>query len=121
METPAQRCERLLSALEDLASAEAASVGTRDFSAVLEVQDRAGPLVEFIATHGPAVADARLRSRITAFLRRRAETGERIARQISEVREELARTRASQHRVARIAPVYGSAPSPGFRQLSAVH
>jgi hypothetical protein len=51
METPAQRCARIVSALEDLVNQEAAALRAGDFDAVNEIQDRAAPLVEFLALH----------------------------------------------------------------------
>jgi hypothetical protein len=120
METPAQTCLRLMVALEELAASEEAAMQTRDFVAAVEIQDRAAPLVEHLAVHGPAVADDSLRARVGTLLRRRARTGEWLAAQIAQAREELQGTRASQHRVARIAPVYGSVRGAGSRQLLAV-
>lgn len=115
-----QTCSRLLLALEELAGREAAALQTRDFAAAIELQDRAAPLVEHLAMHGPAVADGGLRRRVDNFLRRRAETAEWLSSQIAEAREELERTRTSQRQVARIAPVYGSSGPVAPRQLLAV-
>lgn len=120
METPGQTCARLIEALEDLADREAATLRTHDFAAVAEIQERAAPLVEYLATHGPAIADNALRARIWDLLRRRAQTGEWLELQLAEARAEMGQTRASQHRVARIAPVYGTAPMPVSGQLLAV-
>ncbi|MCX6953346.1 MAG: hypothetical protein NTV51_14425 [Verrucomicrobia bacterium] len=120
METPAQTCARLLGALEELADAEAATLRHRDFAAVADIQDRAAPLIEYLATHGPAVADNALRARVWEFLRRRAQTGEWLDLQLAEARAELQGMQASQHRVARIAPVYGKAPVQVPGQLLAV-
>ncbi len=120
MENVAQTCVRLLLALEDLAAREAAAVQTQDFSTAVEIQGRAEPLIEYIATHGPAVADNALRGRVWDFLRRRALTADSLARQLAQAREDLQGTRASQHRAARMAPVYGSVGAPVARQLLAV-
>lgn len=120
METPGQTCARILVALEDLAGREAASLQARDFPAVAEIQERAAPLVAHLAAHGPAVADVALRTRVGELLRRRAQTGEWLAEQITQAREELRGTQASQRRVARIAPVYGSSQAPVAGQLLAV-
>jgi hypothetical protein len=119
VESTAQTCSRLLSALEDLTGREAAALQTRDFAAAIELQDRAAPLIEHLALHGPSVANTDLRRRVGDFLRRRAETGEWLSRQLTEAKEELLRTRSSQHQVARIAPVYGSGKSGSYRQLLA--
>ena len=107
METPAQLCARLLVALEELASQEAASLEARDFSAVVHLQERAAPLVAHLAAHGPAVADTALRVRIAAWLARRHETGEWLAAQIAQTKEQLREVEAAQRRVSRLAPAYG--------------
>ena len=120
METPAQACARLVGALEEMADCEAATLRNGDFAAVAEIQERAAPLVEYLATHGPAVADNALRARVWELLRRRAQTGEWLELQLAEARSALQTTQASQQRVARIAPVYGTAAIPAPRQLLAV-
>ena len=120
METPAQMCVRLVTALEDLVAQEAATLQARDFAAAVVIQDRAAPLVSLLGTHGPAVADEALRARIAALLARRSQTGEWLSEQIRRVREELQRTEAAKRRVAQFAPVYSHADSPPRRQLSAV-
>ena len=120
METPAQTCSRLLVALEDLAARELATLQAHDFVAAVEIQERAAPLVAHLAAHGPAVADGAFRARVWDFLQRRTATGEWLATQIAQLREELAGTQASQIRVARIAPVYGSSSVPVSGQLLAI-
>lgn len=120
METAAQICTRLLGALEDMADGEAASLRHQDFAALAEIQDRSAPLIEYLALHGPAVADHALRARVWEYLRRRAQTGERLELQLAEARTEVRRTQDGQRRVARIAPVYGSSAVPLPGQLLAV-
>ncbi|MEO5959540.1 MAG: hypothetical protein ABIZ49_08085 [Opitutaceae bacterium] len=119
METPAQMCARLLLALEDLTAQEAATLEARDFTAAIAIQDRAAPLVNLLATHGPAVADGALRGRIAALLVRRNRTGEWLAEQLVRAREELQQNQVAQRRVAQVAPAYGKANATP-RQLSAV-
>ncbi len=120
METVAQTCTRLLIALEDLASQEAAALDARDFARVVAIQERAAPLVEHLGTHGPAVAgrDPVFRARVVALHARRRQTGDWLAAQVEHAREELHRMAASQRRVAQIAPVYGRG-GPVSRQLCA--
>jgi hypothetical protein len=116
METPAQTCARLLTALEDLAAQEISALDARDFAGAVTIQARAAPLVEHLAAHGPAIAeqDAAFLARVAAFHTRRLQTGEWLAAQVARTREELGRIQASQRRVAQIAPVYGgSAKSAG--------
>ncbi len=119
MATTAQTCARLLVALEDLSAQEAATLREGDFAAVAEIQARSAPLVEYLGTHGPAIADGAFLARMRALLLRRSESAEWLAAQIERTREELRQTQASEQRAARIAPVYGSAKAPVAR-LSAV-
>jgi hypothetical protein len=121
METPAQTCLRLLAALEDLATQEAAALDARNFPAAVAIQTRAAPLVEHLAAHGPPIAekDAAFRARVAAFHARRRQTGEWLATQVARAREELLQMQVSQRRVAQIAPAYGSGGQPA-RQLCAV-
>jgi hypothetical protein len=119
METPAQMCARLMTALEEIARQEAASLGARDFAAVVHLQERAEPLVAHLAEHGPEVADAALRTRIAAFLAHRHETGEWLAEQIALTKEKLREIEAAERRIARMAPAYGQGAEVS-RRLCAV-
>jgi hypothetical protein len=120
METPAQMCARLVAALEDLSSQEAISLQTRNFAAAISIQERAAPLVEHLAVHGPEVADELLRCRIAALLERRHETGRWLVTEIERTRQQLHAMDVNRRRVAQVAPVYGAGVSAGRRQLSAV-
>jgi hypothetical protein len=119
METPAQMCTRLLTALEDLAAQEAATLQARDFATAIAIQDRAAPLVELLAAHREELNDPTLRARVAELFARRSRTGEWLAEQMARVREELRQTDVARRRVAQVAPVYGRA-STLPRQLSAV-
>ena len=114
-------CARLLTALEDLAAQEASALDARDFVAAVAIQQRAAPLVEHLALHGPAIADEdpAFRARVEAFQSRRRQTGEWLATQVERTREELRQMQASQRRVAQVAPVYGRG-SQASRQLCVV-
>ncbi|MBL9210720.1 MAG: hypothetical protein JNL92_09655 [Opitutaceae bacterium] len=108
METATQRCERIVSALEDLAAQEAAGVAQGDFAAVQALHERTAPLVEFLATAGSESLNAAgLRRRLVAIYELRHRSGEALAAAMARTRLELAQTQASQRRVARIAPAYG--------------
>lgn len=118
-ETPAQTCARIVTALEDLARQEAAVLQSRNFSAAVLLQERAAPLVEHLVAHEGDVTSSDLRSRIAAVSALRSQTGEWLATQIERAREELQQMDASQRRIARVAPVYGSG-TPRRSQLSVV-
>lgn len=112
-------CARLVTALEDLAAQEAVCLQTRNFGAVISIQDRARPLVEHLAVHGPDVADEALRRRIAALIAKRNESGAWLAAEIDRTREQLHTLEGNRRRVARIAPAYGAGVR-SRRQLSAV-
>lgn len=119
METAAQTCDRLVTALEDLFAREAVTLSHGNVEAAMGIQERASSLVEYLSVHGPRVADAALRDRIGALCERRSATSNRLAAEIVRVRDELGTTRMTQLRVAQIAPVYGR-NAVASRQLSAV-
>ena len=120
METVAQTCSRLLFALEDIAAQEATALQERDFAAVREFQARAQPLVEYLGTHGPAIANQAFLQRVRGLLGRRQTAYKWLANEIEQTREALRQTQESVGRVTRIAPVYGSALAPVAERLSAV-
>jgi hypothetical protein len=110
MPDSAQRCPRLIAALEDLAAQEEASLKARDFSAIEAIQERLGALVENLILHASS-ADAGLRRRIAAVQIRRERSSEWLAAELARTSEELRETEVSQRRVAKIAPVYGTVPA----------
>ncbi len=120
MEAPAQTCVRLVAALEDLVAREAATLEARDFPAVIELQQRAAPLVALLGARASDVTDPALRARLQGLIERRRQTGEWLSEQIEKTREALAETNEGRRRVRQIAPVYGSRCAPVSRQLSAV-
>lgn len=119
MQTSAQRCARLVAALEDLAAQEEASLRAKDFAAVASLQARAGAVVADLVSRAGEVS-AVLRARIIAVLEQRERSSARLAEAIAETREALRETDRSQRRVAQVAPVYGRAASEPRSQLCAV-
>jgi hypothetical protein len=119
METPAQRCARIVSALEDLVNQEAAALRAGDFDAVNEIQDRAAPLVEFLALHATEGDTPQLRQRIGTLETQRQRSADELDAGIARLRDEMQRTTVARRRVAQIAPVYGrpSAPRPQLRAV----
>jgi hypothetical protein len=121
MESPSHAVTRLLQALETLVEQEAVQIASGDHCGVLRTQRRATPVVERLAQIGARAADPAAHARIAVLLERRQRSQERLAAQIGRIREELSRTAASQHRLARIAPVYISGTGRCVpRRLSAV-
>jgi phage host-nuclease inhibitor protein Gam len=119
MESPAQTCGRLLTALEDLVRQEADRLEARDFPAVAAIQERSAPLIAHLAAHGGTVADRSFRARVAALAARRGRTCAALATQLARVEEELRRIGTAQRQLARMAPAYRSPGAPAA-QFSAV-
>jgi hypothetical protein len=119
MESPAQTCDRLLTALEDLVSEEAALLADEQVGAMVELQCRMAPLVDRLVALA-ASADSTLQSRVRALVARRAYVGAELATRLAHLHAELDRMSAARHTVNRIAPVYGAVPEAAPRQFSAV-
>ena len=103
---------RIAGALEDLVAQEAAALESRDYTEVSILQDRAAPLVEFLAqntaTHG---GDAALRNRIAAVHQLRARSSAQLAIEIERARVELHESERARRQVAKIAPAYARSAS----------
>ncbi|WP_457795386.1 hypothetical protein [Horticoccus sp. 23ND18S-11] len=120
METEAQRCNRIVTALEDLAGQEATALANRDFATVLALQERTQPLVDFVVSSGAVVAKASgLRVRIAALRDRRDRTSSALSAQLEQTRADLAQLQVKQRRVARIMPAYGQ-PAEATRHFQAI-
>jgi hypothetical protein len=120
MDRTHQRCVRILTALEDLAAQESAALAHGDFAALLALQDRAEPLVAFLASvDNGAVLRLGLSDRIVALRARREQTRRALGEKIDEARRELQATDATQRRVTQVVPVYGRV-TVKRRQLLAV-
>ena len=112
MEAPRQRFDRLVGALDDLVTREAATLAEKDYVAVAEIQRSAEPVVAAIADMGSVIADAVARARVASLLARRQHSIDFIESQLATARSELMAVQESSVRVAKIAPVYGRAPTP---------
>lgn len=115
METTAQRCTRILGAMEDLLAQEAASLAVGDMDAVIALQQRIEPLVQDLGRRGPAVDDAALRDRVAAWLGRRREISNQISVRVEELRRQISELDASRRRVARVGPAYAQAATSSQR------
>lgn len=112
MEAPHKRFNRLVSALDDLVTREAATIAEKDYAAVAEIQRSAEPVVEAIADMGSIISDAVARARVAGLLARRQHSIDFLESQLATARSELMAVQESSVRVAKIAPVYGRAPAP---------
>lgn len=119
METAAQSCARLVTALEDLVAQETVALGNRDYAAASAIQDRAEPVVEWITAHASSMAPG-LRERLAAIVDRRAANGVLLEHELGQARDGLQQIGATRRRMAKIAPAYGGdTPTPPAR-LSAI-
>jgi hypothetical protein len=121
MQTPAQRCARIVTALEDLVSQETAALANHDYAAVLTLQERTAPLIDFIVTNGAAYVTApELRARLDLLQRRRGQNSASLTAEIDRARSDFQETCAAQRRVASIAPAYAKTATATSRRLQAV-
>lgn len=108
METPEQKCLRLLGALEEMAQAENASLLAGDAEGLAALQEQAAPLVAYLAEHGAAIANEATRRRVAAWLEHRRLTESFFAGHIARMQERMREIDAARRRVTRLAPAYGS-------------
>jgi len=108
-----------MTALEQLAGAEAASLAAGDFEELVVLQARAEPLVAHLGEHGPALGDASLIRRVAAWLAHRRHLAAAIETRAGAARAELRDLEAAQRRVRRVAPAYGQVAG-ATRRLSQV-
>jgi len=112
MEAPQQKFNRLVGALDELVTREAATLAEHDYTAVVQIQSSAEPLVAAIADMGSVISDAVARARVAGLLARRQHSIDFLESQLATARSELMAVQESTVRVAKIAPVYGRAPAP---------
>jgi hypothetical protein len=112
MKAPQQKFNRLVGALEELVTHEAAVLAEHDYEAVGDVQRRAQPLVEAIAGMGDDISDAVARARVAGLLARRQHNIDFLECQLATARAELMAVQESSLRASKIAPVYGQPLTP---------
>lgn len=121
MESRTRAIDRLLCALERLVDEESVRVAVGDHAGLLRTQQRTTPVVVRLAELGGQISDPAAHRRVAALLEKRQRSQQLLAVQMGKVREELIRARASQSRLAAIAPVYlGRARRRLERRLCAV-
>jgi hypothetical protein len=108
MESPVQRCSRIITALEDLTGQEEAALANRDYVVLLSLQERTAPLVEYLITDGAThVRQPTLRGRVEAVHARRQQTGDRLAVAMADNRRDFQQAQLAQRRAAQVGPAYG--------------
>ena len=105
METSAGQFQRVLLALEDLATQEELLVNADEFAGLASLQERMAPLVECLAS-STDVADPSLRQRVTAVIERRARSEARLIQNLAQVRAELLTIHTSRKTIAQVMPAY---------------
>jgi len=108
METPLAAATRLTIALEELVMEETILVRTMDFSAAVEVRDRAAPLVEKLCELAGAPEVQSLRPRVSALLHRCDQNHQFIEEHRVKLQSELNRVTEARGRLRVFAPAYGS-------------
>lgn len=108
METPGQCGRRLLAALDEIASAEAAAAHDGDFEALVELQARAGEVGERLAALAGDPAVAALREQVEAVVGRRRLSQQLLTQRLGAARAEIDRLRTTRQRLLRLAPAYGA-------------
>lgn len=103
---------RLVGALEELVTREAATLAEHDYQAVHEIQQRAAPVVDAIAALGRDIADEVARARVAGLLARRQHSIDALESQLATARAELMAVQESSLRAAKIGPVYGRQKAP---------
>jgi hypothetical protein len=108
METPLQAALRLLSALEELVGQETLLIRTMDFVEAVDLQERAGPLVEKLCALAAVPEVAALRPRVAGLMERRGQNHHFLDTQLARIQGELARVNEARGRLRRVAPAYGT-------------
>lgn len=114
MSTPLQIAQRLLTALEDLASQESVLLRSLDLVEAVQISERAAPLVEQLCAliaESPEVAP--LRGRVEELVAQRRRSAVLLDSHLARLQAELHRIDEARNRLARVAPVYsGGSPAP---------
>ncbi|MBA4137980.1 MAG: hypothetical protein C0518_11740 [Opitutus sp.] len=107
MRSPLQTAQRLLTALEDLASQESVLLRSLDLVEAVQISERAAPLVEelcALVAESPEVAP--LRDRVEELVAQRRRSAVLLDSHLSRLQTELQRIDEARNRLARVAPVY---------------
>jgi hypothetical protein len=107
METPGQTGGRLLAALDDLVTQEAAAVLAGDYGVIAGLQARTAAVGEKLSSLAGDPTVAALRLQVEALLERREQTQRQLTQRLTAVRLEIERLRTVRLRVTRLGPAYG--------------
>ncbi len=105
-----QTAQRLLAALEDLASQEGVLLRSLDLVEAVQISERAAPLVERLCAliaEAPEVAP--LRSRVEELVSQRRRNAVLLDSHLARLQTEMRRIDEARKALARVAPVYGGA------------
>lgn len=110
MPTPYQTAQRLLAALEDLASQEGVLLRSLDLVEAVQISERAAPLIErlcALVAESPDVAH--LRGRVEELVAQRRRNAVLLDSHLARLQTEMRRIDDARKALARVAPVYSSA------------
>lgn len=114
MKSPLTTAQRLLSALEELASEETVLLRSLDLFEAVQLAERAAPLIERLCgllAEAPEIGT--LRPRVEALVAQRRRNSAMLDSHLARLQSELRRVEEARKRLARVAPVYGGiAPAP---------
>ncbi len=119
METPAQTGGRLLAALDDLVTQEAAAVLAGDYAVIPDLQARTAEVGEKLGSLAGNPEVAILRRQVEQLLERRQQTQRMLTERLAAGRLEIERLRTVHQRLGRVAPAYGRVPSVATRFTAA--
>jgi hypothetical protein len=118
METPLETATRLLAALEELVMQETLLIRTMEFVEAVEVQERAGPLVEKLCSLVVDPTVIQLRPRAAELLERCNQNYHFLDTQMIRLQGELDRVTEARNRLRRVAPVYRTAGAAAQSRLN---
>jgi hypothetical protein len=105
MESAAQKCARLVVALEQLVAVEAVLLVERDHEKLSELQERTSPIVAQLTELAP-LASTETRDRILAVVARRVQHDVCFSEHTTRLEAELRDCREARSRLTNFAPAY---------------
>lgn len=116
MDASTHACTRIIASLDDLVEQEAAALRNEDWGALVALQERISPLVDFLNAQLKGRDNSLdLRERIATLHARRNETCSSLAQTIEKTKHDLQQTHVIRRRVAQIAPAYAEASAASHR------
>ena len=106
MNESVKTAQRLIAALDELVTQESVVIRTMDFSAAVELRERAAPIVEKLCALAADPLVAGLRPRLDGLLERGTQNSQFLDAQLARMQDELNRVGEAHGRLRRVAPAY---------------